>query len=149
MGQDVKIGIGVALCIGLLLFILVVARSGCGPEEPAGDQTAQAPADTAETTQGDWTALKELELDEPQPSVDEEWEAEAEIEGLPPEESSAPTTWPGEEVFPSATEEAATGETDRSVVPPPIPGSSPLQVVRSPAPPLQTHTVEKGDVIYE
>ncbi len=153
MGQDVKIGIGVALCIGLLRFILVVARSGCGPEEPVGDQTAQAPADTAETTQGDWKDLKELELVEPRPSAAAEREAEAEIAGLPPEEPSAPTTWPGEEVFPSTTEEAVTGETERSVVPPaepsPIPGSSPLPVVSSPVPPLQTHTIEKGDSLWD
>jgi len=155
VGQDVKIGIGVALCIGLLLFILVVARSGCGTESPVGEQTAQAPADTAGTTQGDWKDLKELELEEPQPSVAEEQNAEARIEGLPPEESPAPTTWPGEEVLPSATEEpTTTGQTEHPASPPPAeapptPGPSPLQVVTSPAPPLQTHTVEKGDVLWD
>ena len=153
MGQDVKIGIGVALCIGLLLFILVVARSGCGTEEQGTVQTAEVPGDAAESTQEEWTALDELGLSEPEPLVTEERDAEAELEGLPPEESSVPTTWPGEEVFPSLTDEVDTGEAERSVAPPaevpPIPGSSPLQVVRSPAPPLQTHTIEKGDSLWD
>ncbi len=155
MGQDVKIGVGVALCIGLLLFILVVARSGCGPEEPAADQTAQAPAGGAESTEAGWTRLEELELVEPPVSAAEERAAEVELVGLPAEEPAAEAGWPGEGAPAPLTAEVE--ELLAVQEGPPVPAVrtvspptdwAPFRLAPAATPRGQTHTVQQGDSLW-
>ncbi len=154
MGQDVKIGIGVALCIGLLLFILVVARSGCGPEESAV-QTAEAPAGAAESTEAGWTRLEELELVEPEVSAAEERAAEVEVVGLPAEEPAAEAGWPGEGAPAPLTAEAEELLAEQEG--PPIPAvrtvspptdRPPFRLAPTATPRGQTYTVQQGDSLW-
>lgn len=155
MGQDVKIGIGVALCIGLLLFILVVARSGCGPEGPAADQTAEAPAGAAELTEAGWTRLEELELGEPQVSAAEERAAEVEVVGLPAEEPAAEAGWLGEGAPAPLTAEVEELLAEQEG--PPVPAvrtvspptdRAPFRLAPTATPRGQTYTVQQGDSLW-
>ena len=152
MGQDVKIGIGVALCIGLLLFVLVVARSGCGPEEQPAVQTATAPTGAAESTEAGWTRLEELGLTEPPVSAAEERAVEVEVVGLPAEGPEA--GWPGERVPATAETERLLAEQEGTPVPVgttvrPTTDRLPIQVAPAVTPRGQTYTVQQGDNLWK
>lgn len=168
MGKDVKIGIGVALCIGLLLFVFLVIRggnegtavgpAGVTPTPPAAPSTsgtrlpATAPGGPAAatpskpaTTQPGWTTVEELGLIQ-QPAATKERTAEAEIVGIPPA-PAAPV-----ETGPAATKPGPSGPA--SAVAPSTGGvtgpsrESTVVQVGPAAPRPQTYTTEKGDTLW-
>ena len=170
MGKDVKIGIGVALCIGLLLFVFLVIRGGnegtavgptATPTPPAAPSTsgtrlpATAPGGpaaatpskpaTAQPPAGIWTTPEELELIEPA-SAAKERTAEVEIVGTP-QKPAAPgeTTAAGAKPGPSGP--ASTGTPSVGGVTGPSRESTVVQVGPA-APRPQTYTTEKGDTLW-
>lgn len=170
MGKDVKIGIGVALCIGLLLFVFLVIRGGnegtavgpsatptppSGPSAPgtgtaagAGGTSAAATSSkptTAPPPGGRWTTPEELELVQPA-SAAKERTAEVEIVGTPQKPAaSGETTAAG----------AKSGPSGPTVTPAPAAGGvtspsaeRPVVQVAPPAPTTQTYTTQKGDTLW-
>jgi len=157
VGKDVKIGIGVALCLGLLVFIIAVAKSGSNHETPGEGETAEPSAVTAESSEEGWTTLEELELIEPHATVAQEREATIEFTGLPPE---APTAEAGEAAVAEAepfVSPADTGPLAEEAGPPgvaPAPvifESEPpaVEVTRTSTPEAQTYTTQKGDTLWD
>jgi nucleoid-associated protein YgaU len=169
VGKDVKIGIGVALCIGLLLFVFLVIRGG-NPEKPVGvgatatpapssaqtGVTAAAPRASASATApspapaqsptGKWTTPDELGLMDLN-TAPQERTAEAEIVGTPPKPSTpAVTTPPSVTSQPPAAAASTTSSTTRATA-----GSTatpPAVELKAPAPAPQTYTVAQGDTLW-
>jgi len=145
VGKDLKIGIGVALVIALLLFILTLARSG-GKE--VGPAVAQGPESVstsqAEPGEESWTTLEELQLVPPQPIAAEE-ETEVVMVGVPPEPVAA-------ELPPSREEPALAGPPGPvELAPPayePTPGPSIVEVSEVTVPQPQTYTVQKDENLW-
>jgi nucleoid-associated protein YgaU len=167
VGKDVKIGIGVALSIGLLLFVFLVIRGGnegnavvptapptssAAPSASVTRPSAPGPGTSAATTPptstgtqsagAQWTTLPELELVEPAPATQERT-AEAEIVGTPAKPGTPAVRAPaGTKVEPPAplvtTTPSAGGLT----------GGSQVVQVTAPAAAPQTYTTEKGDTLW-
>lgn len=157
MGKDVKIGIGVALCMVLLVFILLLARSG--EEGDEGPTVEPAPTVTpVEPSQEQWTSLRELELTPVEESVTTTAESEATLEmGQPPTAAESEVSQPSAglpvevsppmgpaEAAPAATAPpAGTAEAEA----PPAP--APLEVSPQAAPQPRTYTTQAGDNLWK
>ena len=156
MGKDVKIGIGVALVIGLLLFILLLARSGEEPVGPTAAEGPEAPATTlAAGEEMEWTSLRDLELVEPEASSPQERTAELEITGPPalgpvpvgPTPDREPPVPVYEEVgWAEPAGPPATVVAESEVEAPPA--STPITILKEAPPQPQTYTVVKGDNLW-
>jgi len=169
VGKDVKIGIGVALCIGLLLFVFLVIRGGnpekpvaqaapatatAGPSSAATGVTVAAPRASAPATPpspapaqaagGKWTTLEELELAQPSTATQERT-AEAEIVGTPPKPSTPVVSTPPSASQPTTAPASTTSSTARAAI---TPAPAPSLEVTAPAAAPQTCTVAQGDTLW-
>lgn len=149
MGKDVKIGIGVALGMVLLVFIVLLARSGEDSGEPATEQPSPAVGSAEEQ----WTSLEELELVKPGADLSEEREVTLELQGLPQAPVAGADTAAGEAAGPVAAALPAEGPPpsgEALPVAPEITGeAAPVEVISQAAPQPQTYTTQSGDNLWK